>query len=769
MSRQELCKKSPFLHFFTVGICLIALFVIYFKSILFSNFLLVSDGLIPASFEVTSWSNLVFSGYPLISDPIWFTFYPVAAIIYKILHLDFNFFIISGYFLMAFFTYWYVYELTGFKTSAFVGAIIYGFSGYGMYEIGHAANFIHTICWLPLVLLAFEKLKNEHSYLWTLIAILAIPASISAGFPQLSLAMCPVLIAYAIFLSAQSENKVKKAISYFSMIIMGFLIALPIIIPTFILSLSSNRVHLSWEAFCTYFVEVKQLLLFNFPYVMGGYYGIYKTPPFGNWEIVGNHGFVGFLSLILAGIAVFFTTKKLKPVTYFWLAISLFTVAVSLGPQINFLYNFLYKIPVVNNFRAPERYLFIFALGISVLAGLGLQAIQQGLVQKQKKIALILSILFAGFLMACVLYVYPSLKAQALEKVNVTLPSWYKNQAIMIPLAWMVSSLIALFFFLRNPKSFMGCLAVMTILFLELTHTAYYSYWHPEYSGWSKEQLAHPPAYISALRDDLNTSHQRYLKMQISLDTIGRYLWGNFPLLYQLPSAGGYMPLAIEQYLTFLGIATEGAYYLQDLHSNQAINIAGIKYLFSIQDAHNAKWFEDSTQFKPQTPIGDTIIYQNLNALPRLWFTSKLVTLSDADMLQAIHSGKFTDGSIFNPKETALTNKLVNIAFEEDKTAKATIQKMDNKKVVISAVTQKPQYLVFSDVYYPGWKVYIDGKKRKIYKTDYIYRGVVVPAGTHTIEFKYFPIYLYASYFISALTFLFILVFYFPWKRKNQS
>ena len=84
----------------------------------------------------------------------------------------------------------------------------------------------------------------------------------------------------------------------------------------------------------------------------------------------------------------------------------------------NFLYSFLYKIPVVNNFRAPERYLFIFAFGISVLAGLGIQAIQQGLVQKQKKITFILSALFAGFLIACVLYIYPSLKVQALEKVK---------------------------------------------------------------------------------------------------------------------------------------------------------------------------------------------------------------------------------------------------------------------------------------------------------------------------------------------------------------
>ena len=50
------------------------------------------------------------------------------------------------------------------------------------------------------------------------------------------------------------------------------------------------------------------------------------------------------------------------------------------------------------------------------------------------------------------------------------------------------------------------------------------------------------------------------------------------------------------------------------------------------------------------------------------------------------------------------------------------------------------QFVVFSEIYYPlGWNAYIDGTKSDYLKTDYLLRGMSVPAGKHTIEFRFEP------------------------------
>jgi uncharacterized membrane protein YfhO len=45
---------------------------------------------------------------------------------------------------------------------------------------------------------------------------------------------------------------------------------------------------------------------------------------------------------------------------------------------------------------------------------------------------------------------------------------------------------------------------------------------------------------------------------------------------------------------------------------------------------------------------------------------------------------------------------------------------------------------VFSEIYYPeGWTAYVDGREAEYFAVDYILRGMELPAGEHTVEWRF--------------------------------
>jgi hypothetical protein len=67
--------------------------------------------------------------------------------------------------------------------------------------------------------------------------------------------------------------------------------------------------------------------------------------------------------------------------------------------------------------------------------------------------------------------------------------------------------------------------------------------------------------------------------------------------------------------------------------------------------------------------------------------------------------------------------------------------------------TPEDKLVVFSEVYYPYWKVFIDGKESKLFRGNYVLRTMVVPKGKHKVEFVFHPDTYYTSNTISQISF----------------
>jgi Bacterial membrane protein YfhO len=155
----------------------------------------------------------------------------------------------------------------------------------------------------------------------------------------------------------------------------------------------------------------------------------------------------------------------------------------------------------------------------------------------------------------------------------------------------------------------------------------------------------------------------------------------------------------------------------------------------------------DMTKWREVEKLGDGAIYENQQVLPRAWVVSEVVSLKPEEVIQTIHTSRFPNGRIYQPEKTALVeiddNSLSGMKKEftgSDTIGKATIiQKSDtNLKIETDAIS--PAFLVLSDVNYPGWQAWVDGQPAKILQTNYIQRGVTIPAGQHVVRFEFHPL-----------------------------
>ena len=151
----------------------------------------------------------------------------------------------------------------------------------------------------------------------------------------------------------------------------------------------------------------------------------------------------------------------------------------------------------------------------------------------------------------------------------------------------------------------------------------------------------------------------------------------------------------------------------------------------------------NSQRWRFVNQAGDIRVFENLRACPRVYLVNRTAELSPSSIVNAIETSKLPDGSTYNPRELALVEEPVSLEQSPATPGSARIVRETNTEVEIESESNRPAFLVLADLYYPGWKAWVNGNIADILQTNYIQRGVKIPAGQVRVRMAFRPLSLY--------------------------
>jgi len=238
----------------------------------------------------------------------------------------------------------------------------------------------------------------------------------------------------------------------------------------------------------------------------------------------------------------------------------------------------------------------------------------------------------------------------------------------------------------------------------------------------------------------------------------------NVGMFYHLSDIRGYDSIIPKQYAELMGaLAPQGEllynriapFYDPDPLSSPIINLLNVKYVLTTRPLPNAGYtlvYDDEIK-----------IYRNERAqsVPRAFMVPQARVIADRAALLA-------QMKEFDPTRQVLLEQAPGIASASSCALKpVSIEKYGGSEVIVKSKQDCAGWLVLTDSHFPGWLAFIDEKDAPLYRANYNFRAVYVPAGEHTIRFKYSPVSFRAGAIGSFLGAMVLLLgaAYLAWRR----
>ncbi|MFH1486523.1 MAG: YfhO family protein [Chloroflexota bacterium] len=159
----------------------------------------------------------------------------------------------------------------------------------------------------------------------------------------------------------------------------------------------------------------------------------------------------------------------------------------------------------------------------------------------------------------------------------------------------------------------------------------------------------------------------------------------------------------------------------------------------------------------------EAVIYENVAPMPRAFLVHSLSVMEPSARIAA----EMAEGGI-DVRQAAILEEepreLGSSGLEaRGAVSKALITSYSSQRVVVETECDTNGILILTDSYYPGWVARVDGQAQRIYRADYLFRGVPLTEGRHMVEFVFDPLSLKLGAAISLTMLLLLLAAWGYW------
>lgn len=709
------------------------------------------------------WNPYSFSGTPLLAGFQGAPFYPLNILFFILpFHLAWGILVVLQPLLAGLFLYAYLRFMNVSKSGSILGALSFSFSGFSIAWL-EWNTILHTALWLPLILLFTEKIiqnfctfavktpprcpqdssdgggisDNLHlggvpsghhprwflgkvqnfsqtqGVFWSFAFIFSLASSFFAGHLQIFFYSFLVIIGYAIIrvLSLQ-KNKLKVILLFVICFLLFTLITSIQWLPTlqFILLSARDFDQGSWLK-PGWFIPWQNLVQFIVPDFFG-------NPATGNYWGIWNYGefigFVGIIPLILALYALIFRRDKK---TIFWGVLIVVSLIFAMPTPLAKL-PYQLQIPLISTSQ-PTRLMFVIDFTLSILAALGFDKLLNDKSLKRNLYIL----LPVGIILYIIwmIVLFPQIFGLLNLKENLKVGT---RNLILPSILFVVSSFVLLFSSMVKKQSLFTSMIyiIVAIVVFDLFRFSW------KFTPFVKAEWIFPTTKIIEL---LKQDKDNFRIM--SFDR--RIMPPNFSVYYRLQDVSGYDPLYLKNYSQIIASWERDKPDLSPAAFNRIItpanfesfftDLLGVKYILSLDPVQSDK-------LRLVASEGKTLLYQNMRVFPRAFFAEETIkAVNSKEIIEEMFglSNNFrriavvTDNLGLIPQKISPDEEVKIIEYNDD------LVKLDTHSSI-------SRLLVLTDIYYPAWKVYIDGSKAQLIQVDLIFRGVVVPPGNHIVEFK---------------------------------